>query len=57
MSFDVGGVDHYRFRRPSRSSEMMKELVPDTFLGPADKAIVECLVGAIGFRGIFPTAA
>lgn len=57
MSLDRRGVNQQFCRRPASRRQSMENIHPDALARPADEAIVECLLGTIGSRGIYPPAA
>src|SRR5271170_846494 len=57
MSLHRRAVDQDLRRRAAGRRQRMEDVRPDAFLGPAHKAIVECLARTIDGRRIDPAAA
>ena len=52
MGFEVGAVDHQSVRRARLAREPCEDAVEDAKAAPADEAVVEGLVRAVGGRRV-----
>lgn len=57
VGFEVGAVDHQSVRRARQAREPCEDGVEDAMAAPADEAVVEGLVRAVGGRRVAPAQA